>query len=107
MSKGDIILISFPFTDLSGQKVRPVLILRNDNRGDDCIVAFMTSGKSRIGRFDIKITKSARNGLKDDSVLKLNKIVTLNKKLATRHLGKLETSYFNRINKKLKRLFSL
>lgn len=27
MAKGDIVLITFPFTDLSGSKLRPVVIL--------------------------------------------------------------------------------
>lgn len=27
MAKGDIVLLSFPFTDLSGSKLRPAIIL--------------------------------------------------------------------------------
>jgi mRNA interferase MazF len=31
MSKGDIVLITFPFTDLSGNKLRPAVVLSNTN----------------------------------------------------------------------------
>jgi hypothetical protein len=30
MNKGEIILITFPFTDLSGSKLRPALVLATD-----------------------------------------------------------------------------
>ena len=33
MKKGDIILLPFPFTDLSGNKLRPALVLA-DEEGD-------------------------------------------------------------------------
>jgi len=41
MKKGDIVLIKFPFTDLSGSKLRPALVLVES--GNDVIVAFITS----------------------------------------------------------------
>ena len=41
MLTGDIVLVPFPFTDLSGSKFRPALILAKDDV--DMIVAFITS----------------------------------------------------------------
>jgi len=41
MKKGDIVLIPFPFTDLSGSKNRPALILHGNEQ--DVTVAFISS----------------------------------------------------------------
>lgn len=41
MAKGDIVLISFPFTDLSGSKLRPALILTESEL--DVTVSFITT----------------------------------------------------------------
>mgnify|MGYP003344528084 CR=1 FL=1 len=41
MTKGDIVLIPFPFTDLTGSKLRPALILATTEH--DVTVAFITT----------------------------------------------------------------
>jgi mRNA interferase MazF len=43
--KGDIVLIKFPFTDLSNAKKRPVLIIKDENRLND-FVCFQITSKS-------------------------------------------------------------
>jgi mRNA interferase MazF len=40
--KGDIVVIPFPFSDLSGSKKRPALVLAN-LQGDDIILCQITS----------------------------------------------------------------
>ena len=45
--KGKIVLIPFPFTDLSASKVRPAVIVSNFSQGEDIIVAFISSLKHR------------------------------------------------------------
>jgi mRNA interferase MazF len=41
MKKGDIILVPFPFTDLTGSKLRPAAVLIDGE--NDITVAFMTT----------------------------------------------------------------
>jgi mRNA interferase MazF len=49
MAKGDIVLITFPFTNLSGSKLRPAIVLTETNL--DITVCFITSqinGKNKL-----------------------------------------------------------
>ncbi len=41
--RGDIVLVSFPFTDLTARKVRPAVIVSPDPQGLDVLVAFISS----------------------------------------------------------------
>ncbi|MDH4137203.1 MAG: type II toxin-antitoxin system PemK/MazF family toxin [Anaerolineae bacterium] len=43
LPRGDIILVPFSFTDLSGQKVRPALIISPNPVGNDILLAFIPS----------------------------------------------------------------
>ena len=108
MRKGDIVLVPFPFTDLSGQKVRPALVLFASPRGEDCTVAFISSrARVRMHTFDVAITASKKNGLKFDSTLKLDKMATLQKKIIIGKLGALDSTLLKIVNAKLIALFKL
>ncbi len=43
LQRGDIVLVPFPFTDLSGQKLRPAVIISPDPVGEDILLAFISS----------------------------------------------------------------
>lgn len=108
MFKGLIVLVPFPFTDMSGHKVRPAVVLYNSLRGEDCIVAFVSSViPKKLYAFDIAVKKSARNGLKSDSVIKLDKLATLQKKVVIGELGVLEPVLIKLLDKKLQTLFKI
>ncbi len=108
MRKGIIVLVPFPFSDLSGQKVRPALVLHASLKGENCIVAFITSvRKNKIYAFDVPITSSKHNGLIINSVIKLDHLATLQKKIVLGELGTVETPLMKEVDKRLRYLFRL
>ncbi len=45
VSRGDVVLVDYPFTDRTGSKVRPTLVVSTDelHQSDDAIIAAITS----------------------------------------------------------------
>jgi mRNA interferase MazF len=90
---GTIILVPFPFTDLSLQKLRPGLIISNSSPEDeDICVAFITSQKKHIkNSFEISSQDIffSETGLKSTSQVRLDKIATLSKNIILGELGRL------------------
>jgi len=105
MRKGDIVLIPFPFTDLSGNKNRPAIVLITEK--DDVTVCFISTQFSHQKGFDVVITPSCKNGLKKESLARINKMATLDRDLILGRLGALEEKYIQKINSGLIRLLDL
>ena len=85
IQRGDIILIEFPFSDLSGSKKRPALVLAV--HGPDVLVAFITSNTNYPELTDIVLRPDAANGLRVPSLLKVHKLATLSQRLASGKIG--------------------
>ena len=43
LRQGDVVLVPFPFADLSGRKMRPAVIVSGDPQRFELTVAFITS----------------------------------------------------------------
>lgn len=91
--KGKIILVPFPFTDLTAAKLRPALVIYEGEK--DVILSFISSKVPlKPSNVDIILRKShsgfAKSGLKLDSVIKLDKIATVLKDLIVGELGELD-----------------
>ncbi len=105
MNKGDIVLIPFPFTDLSGTKNRPALILA---KGEvDITVSFITTQLKWQEDFDLKIEPSQINRLKRTSLIRLSKLATIDKDLVIGKLGSLSQDELTVVDKNLIRIFKL
>ena len=105
MAKGDIVLITFPFTDLSGTKLRPAVVLAETPL--DITVCFITTQIQWQESFDVMLTPSSQNGLRKTSILRVGKIATLDRSLAKGLLGTLNATELALLNTKLKELLQL
>jgi mRNA interferase MazF len=92
LQRGDIVLVPFPFTDLSGQKVRPALIISPDPVGNDILLAFISSvipTAPQATDYILDTTHPAfpQTGLKAVSVFRMSKLAILHRSLILRRLG--------------------
>ena len=102
---GKIVLIPFPFTDLSDTKIRPAVIISNKPIGDDVVVAFISTNIKKKERFGVFLKMNNKNGLKADSVVMISKIATLEKKTILGEIGELSNSEMAQVRDKIKGLF--
>ncbi len=94
MSFGDIVLTRFPFADLSGSKVRPALVISRDNgRRSDVVLAFITSNTTAAISDSLPIQPDVGNGLKVPSVVRFDKLVTLEARVIAGKLGKVDPAF--------------
>jgi len=106
LRRGDIVLLAFPFTDLSSHKTRPAIVISESNE-TDVVVAFISSViPDEKNRFDFVFTESHPDftvtGLKKTSVFKMNKILTIERSKILRRLGNVPQSVQNKLDIKLK-----
>ena len=92
LRRGDVVLVPFPFTDLTGQKVRPALVVSPDPQHDDLIVLFLSSvvpphAQSTEWILMPNHPEFSATGLKLPSVFKAGKLLTLHRSLIHRRLG--------------------
>jgi mRNA interferase MazF len=105
--QGTIVLVPFPFTDLSGDKVRPALILNDKHYGNDVLVCFISSMVSqRRSPYEILVSTDQddflHTGLKVTSTIRVNKIATLDTRVIIGKLGVIDRTTMATVKKILK-----
>ncbi|MES1222767.1 MAG: type II toxin-antitoxin system PemK/MazF family toxin [Bacteroidota bacterium] len=105
MARADIILIPFPFTNLSDTKIRPCLVLIDTEY--DVTVSFITTQTGRNDHASVSIIPTESNGLKKESFIRLSKLATIDKELIIGKIGELNTQEMLVVNQKLKEVFQL
>jgi mRNA interferase MazF len=113
LHQGDFVLIPFPFADLSGRKVRPAVIVSGDPQAPELIVAFISSVMSNRSPRGAEVELLRSNpefqgtGLKVNSLIRLDKIVTLSTGIVARRLGRAGPATKGAIADMLRRAFGL
>ncbi len=101
LEQGDIVLVPVPFTDLSSQKRRPVVIISNDgyNRSTaDIVVVAMTSNPEATD-YSFRITTSdlTAGTLNRPGTVRVDKLYTLSQSIVVKAFGKVSPGVLDRI----------
>lgn len=99
MKKGEVVLIPFPFTDLSGSKLRPAVVIISSEL--DVTVCFITTQFQWQTEYDLQLAPSEMNGLKRNSLIRVGKFATIDKQLILGKLGSLNESQLKLLDQKL------
>ncbi|GHV40555.1 mRNA interferase PemK [Spirochaetia bacterium] len=104
--KGDVVILPFPFSDLSGTKRRPAFVITN-LPGEDIILCQITS-KPRYDSYavSVKSTDFIAGSLPVDSCVRPNKIFTADKNLVLSVAGRLSAVKTNEIVEAIIKLIS-
>jgi len=96
--KGDVVVVPFPFSGASGDKVRPAMVITS-LLGDDVILCMITSQRRPEDRYSIPITSNdfADGGLKHDSFVRPNRLFTGNSQKIERKVGKLKPEFVEKV----------
>jgi mRNA interferase MazF len=109
----DIYLANFPFGDMAGMKLRPILALTEEiGPVPEVLVAYISSViPDRLLATDIvldpKTTDHACTNLKTKSVLRLHKLATIHRAAIVRRLGQLPPPDVLQVNERLAELLHL
>ena len=112
LAKGDIILVPFPFTDLSQTKLRPAVVLWADSKGQDVTLCFISSQKvERLAANEFAIASNdpqfSMTGLKVTSKVRVTRVVTIERRMLQRRLGRLGGQLMERLDQTLRDAFQL
>jgi mRNA interferase MazF len=111
VSRGAVILADLPFSDASGSKVRPALVVQcdtNNQRLDDVIVALITRNTRRAALevtqllIDVATPEGQQTGLLHTSAVKCEHLITIHQKLIQRTAGSLSATLMRQIDACLK-----
>ena len=103
MEQKDLLLVPFPFSDQKGRKVRPVVVISNNEfnlNSDDILVAGVTSNISK-DKYAISLTnKDLDEGkLLIPCCIRVENILKIDKDIIIKKIGKIKKDRLNLIKK--------
>jgi mRNA interferase MazF len=112
LSKGDIVLVEFPFTDLSQTKLRPAIVLSVSATFNDVTLCFISSQNvNSLSPEEFALNNSdpdfLETGLRVSSKVRVTRMITLQRQLLQRRLGKLSSKQIQQLDALLIQAFQL
>ncbi len=104
--KGDVVVVPFPFSDLTDTKKRPALVVA-ELLGDDIVVCLITSQNAKDS-YAISLSNSdfASGNLKQNSIIRPNRVFTADSSIVLYRVGTLEKKKIDEVTEKIIDIFS-
>jgi len=97
----DFLLVPFPFSDQTGKKVRPVIVISNtafNQYSEDIIVVAVTSNISKDKHTLLLSAGDLEEGiLNHNCCIKVENILKIDKKLVIKKIGKIKSTIFQKV----------
>jgi mRNA interferase MazF len=105
--KGDVVVLPFPFSDLSASKKRPALVLASLQPHDDLILCMITSRNTKDSSA-VPLTQAdfINGGLPSDSNVRPNRLFTADSDIILRTAGRLSPRKVQAVVNELVRIVS-
>lgn len=106
MKTGDIVLIPFPFAEFTNRKVRPAVVVceTQDAYKDLVLCAISSVVPPKLTENEILLRAGKENGLRKDSIIKVDRIVTAKEQDVIARIGKLNNSDLQKFKDRFRRL---
>lgn len=95
--RGDLILIPFPFADLSATKRRPVLALTDSDSYGDFLAVGLTSRPHHPSAIPVSPGDLVAGALPMASWVRTDRLITLSSALAIKSFGQTSTSFVQQV----------
>lgn len=99
--KGDVVVLPFPFSDLSASKKRPALVLAN-LPGNDIILCQITSQQTKDAyAINLMDSDMVNGSLKKVSNIRPNRIFTADEHIVLYRIGSIHANKFQQVRDKI------
>jgi mRNA interferase MazF len=109
LSRGDVVLVDYPFSDRTGSKVRPALVVQADalnHQITDTILAAISRSTHRASAtqlfIDMSTPEGAQIGLRQNSMVQCENLLTYDQRLVITKIGQISAPLMQRLNECLK-----
>lgn len=100
-SKNEVVLVRYPFSDLSSSKVRPAVVINAPHLSQDVMLAPLTSRTTPLLAGEFVLAEWMDAGLNVETAVKRG-IFTIHQKLIIKSVGKLSATDAERLNGSLR-----
>jgi mRNA interferase MazF len=112
VQRGDVVRVDWPYSDRTGSKVRPAVVVQDDAYNQliaDTVLAMISTTQRAVGATEVEIDPAVErhSGLRYRSVVSCTNLLTIDQGLIVQTIGRLSAGTVQRIDVCLKKALGL